>query len=625
MIKDKLSKIEYNFFYPLFFTIVFILILIQYTFYSFDSIFYDLWVRFDVNLINNDPIVLITLDEESDEFLGETYPYTYASHVRMIKKVLNDDPHIINYFVALDDATSDIEKQYFNEFKDEIKKYTDDKGNFRFATRMDAWGEALPAKELQFLGYSLGIINIDSQVFAKDDVSRRALLNISGADSIHLWSAKIFRSTIGAQPKEANSYKGSYYNSEADASFALYKYLDNPLLSKRKIKTIPFHRVVVGYYPKDFFKNKIVLIGPQYVSNSSDFVYTPFSKSKEKAPKLAVHAQIIKSLIYDKTVVQLPNIVSDILSIFLAILLSIIISRVKPTRGLLITIGLMVATFLLSFIMFSFFDTWLKLSHIVLSIFVVYYIWVPFRAIGEYQHRYAIEEESKLIKQVDKLKQNFISLMSHDLKTPVAKIAGISDILKNQYTNSSEQLNFLNDIQASTKELNNFINSILDLTKIESDKLNLNFVNKDINQIIEGIVDKLKYEAGTNEIKIETTLDPLYPIRLDVVLINRVVSNLVENAIKYSGPGSVVKVKTWDDEKSVFVEIEDNGVGIAKDDLEHIFDKFYRVKNDKSHSVKGSGLGLYLVRYFIELHEGTIRATSEVGKGTKFTITLKNE
>jgi signal transduction histidine kinase len=625
MIKEKFGKIEYNFFYPLFFTIIFILILIQYSFDSFDSIFYDLWTRFDINLNNSDPVVMVTLDEESDEFLGENYPYTYASHVRMIKKVLKDKPHVINYFVSLDDPASSIEKKYFIDFKSSIKDFVADSGHFRFATQMDAWGEALPSKDLQFLGYSLGIINIDSQVFAKDDVSRRALLNISGDDSIHLWTAKIFRNIIGSYPKEANSYKGSYYNSEADASFGLFKYSDNPLISKGKVKSIPFHRVVVGYYPKDFFKNKIVLIGPQYVSNSSDFVFTPFSKSKEKAPKLAVHSQIIKSLIYDKTILKLPDLVSDILSILFAVILSVLISRVKPTKGLVITVGLMLLSFVLSYSMFTFFSTWLKLSHIILSIFVVYYIWVPYRAIREYQHRYVIEEESKLLKQVDKLKQNFISLMSHDLKTPVAKIAGITDILKNQFSNDNEQMGYLNEIQKSTKELNNFITSILDLTKVESQRLDLNFASKDVNKIIEEIVTKLRYEAEQNKIKLRTQLDPLYPINIDVVLIKRVVSNLVENAIKYSGSDSEVSIKTWDDEKWVYIEIKDTGVGIEPDDLEHIFDKFYRVKNDKSHSVKGSGLGLYLVKYFIELHEGNIRAESEVGSGTTFTITLKNE
>ena len=275
--------------------------------------------------------------------------------------------------------------------------------------------------------------------------------------------------------------------------------------------------------------------------------------------------------------------------------------------------------------MFITFGWWIKLSHLVLSIFVVYYIWVPFRAIEEYQTRYAIQEETKLLKQVDNLKQNFISLMSHDLKTPVAKIAGIADILKLKFNNTPEQTELIDNVVNSTKELNNFINSILDLTKIESQNLTLRKESKDVNKIIEGIIEKLEFEAESKQMKIESELSPLYPIQIDTVLMNRVISNLIENAIKYAGKEKTVVIKTWDDAEWVYVEIKDNGVGVGPDDLAHIFDKFYRVKNDSTHSIKGSGLGLYLVKYFIELHNGVITATSQLGEGTSFIIKLKNE
>ena len=124
---------------------------------------------------------------------------------------------------------------------------------------------------------------------------------------------------------------------------------------------------------------------------------------------------------------------------------------------------------------------------------------------------------------------------------------------------------------------------------------------------------------------IKLELSPLYPIQVDTVLMNRVISNLIENAIKYAGKGKTVWVKTWDEPDWVFIEIKDNGLGIGPDDLAHIFDKFYRVKNDSTHSIKGSGLGLYLVKYFIELHNGVISATSQLGEGTSFIIKLKNE
>jgi signal transduction histidine kinase len=298
----------------------------------------------------------------------------------------------------------------------------------------------------------------------------------------------------------------------------------------------------------------------------------------------------------------------------------------KPTHGLLITVVVMLGSLLLAYSLFVIGGVWLYVNHLVLTVFVVYYIWVPFRAIGEYQRRFAIQEETKLLKKVENLKQNFISLMSHDLKTPVAKIAGLADnmITQRQFSSTEGERN-LNSIMDSTKELNKFITSILDLTKIESRNLTLNMNSKDVNTTVEKVIENLRYEASNQQVSVEKDLGPLYPIQYDQNLMIRVLSNLIENAIKYSGEGSSVFVKTWDDEKWVYIEIQDNGVGIPPADLENIFEKFYRVKNDASHSIKGTGLGLYLVKYFVELHGGIIEVSSEVGQGTKFQIKLKNE
>lgn len=621
---DKLKNTEYNNLYPLFFTIIFILILIQYSFNSLDAIFYDLWARGDFVADSRKDVVVVTMDEESDQFLGEIYPYTYATHLRFLDKLLTDSPGIINYLIPFLEPETRAESRFGEEFHDKLLSFKQQNGHFRFGTDKDAWGEQVPPDNLSDLGYSLALINRDGNVFAKDDVTRRMILNISGEDSLHLWVANKYRESKGLKRKEAFDYQGAYYNREADATFSLFRYSSNPN-DFESVITIPFHRVVVGNFPKGFFKGKTILIGSQYLSNSGDFVSTPFGKEKSKAPKLNVHAQIIQALVNDLTVAQTPDWITDILSIVLAILLSFIISKVQPTKGLLITMSIMAGMFLLAYFLFVGFGVWLKLSHVILSIFVVYYIWVPFRAIGEYQTRYAIQEEAKMLKKVDRLKQNFISLMSHDLKTPVAKIAGIADILRTQYPNEPKQKELLDNVVTSTKELNNFITSILDLTKIESRNMTLRLESKDVNNLIEQTVDKLKFEANSQNMSIETELEPLYPIKLDPVLINRVLANIIGNAIKYAGEGTLVKVRSWDDEQWVYIEIKDNGKGMGEEDLEYIFDKFYRVKNDDSHKIKGSGLGLYLVKYFIELHHGKISVQSKLNEGTSFLVQLKNE
>lgn len=620
----RLKNLEYNNLYPLFFTLIFILILIQYSFHSLDAIFYDLWMRAD--FFNEKPVEIVTvsMDEESDQFLGEVYPYTYATHIRFLQKLKEDNPIGIGYLIPFPEPESVEDQEDIDRFKSEILSFKTENRFFRIGTNKDAWGEQIPPQSLRDLGFSLAILNKDGNVFAKDNVTRRAILNISGENSFHLWVANKYRELTNKDQMEAFNYKGAYYDIESDARFALFGYSLNPN-DFHHYQNISFHRVVVGNYPKGFFRNKIVLIGSSYMSNSGDFTLTPFGREKQKAPKLNIHAEILNSLIHNNTIYAVSDWFTDIFAILVALILSHIISKVQPTKGLLLTMLILASIFILAVSTFVIFGVWFKISHIILSIFVVYYIWVPFRAIGEYQTRYAIQEEAKVLKKVDKLKQNFISLMSHDLKTPVAKIAGIADILKVQYDNSSKQEELLVNIIDSTKELNNFITSILDLTKVESQEMALKLESKDVNILIENAINSYKFEANRHEMKIESDLAPLYPIQIDVTLINRVFGNIIGNAIKYAGKGSQIVVKTWDDDEWVYIEISDNGRGIGPEDLENIFEKFYRVKNDESHKIKGSGLGLYLVKYFIELHEGSISVESGPEIGTTFTIKLKNE
>jgi signal transduction histidine kinase len=562
------------------------------------------------------------MDEESDDYLGDTYPYTYATHSRLLEKLLPTGPLLINYFVKMPkEQIGEIEK-----FKERLVSFEKQKGVLNFATEIDEInGEILPPDELRRFHYSLAQLNQDNNVFAKDDVVRRAIFNVSGEESFHLWSANQYRTMKGLEKLSAGDVLGSYYNEEADANLVLFRYAGNPNYSEFKYKTIPFHRVLVGNFSTDLFKNKIVIIGPNYVSEKDNFYLTPFNQEEYRAPKLLIHANIIDSFIQNKTIKMLPRNLSNVLALIMAIILSLIISKMKPRDGLIIAILMLFSVLVISYLLFVMMGLWLYTAHLVVTIFVVYYIWIPFRAIGEYRRRFAIQEEAKIYKKVEKLKQNFLSLMSHDLKTPVAKIAGVADNLYHQNPSSIEIREKAQLIISSTKELNKFISSILDLTKIESSNFGLNRTSKDVNSLVELVLKDLSFSAHQKKVHLIKDLAPLYPIQVDVTLITRVISNLVENAIKYSREDTLVSIKTWDDDKWVYIEIADNGLGIPLDELENIFEKFYRIKNDANHSIKGTGLGLYLVKYFVELHGGTIEVKSTQGEGAKFLVKLLNQ
>ncbi len=616
------KKFDLSDYYPLLFTLIFVAILFQYPLGSLESIFYDLNVRYDFNTTPTKDIVIITMDEESDDYLGDTYPYTYATHARLLEKLIPSNPSIINFFINMPkDQMADVEK-----FKGQLEIFEKNKGIINFATEIDEiYGEVLPPDELRRFHYSLAQLNLDNNIFAKDDVIRRAIFNVSGEESFHLWTANQYRLKKGKDKLSAGDVLGSYYNEEADANMVLFRYSGNTNYSEFKYKSIPYHRVLVGNFSPEIFKNKLVIIGPNYVSDKDNFYLTPFNQEEYRAPKLIVHTNIIDAFIQNKTIKMLPRTLSNILSLIMAIFLSVIISRLKPKDGLIIAVLLLFSVLIISYLLFVLVGVWLYTSHLVVTIFVVYYIWIPFRAIGEYRRRFAIQEEAKIFKKVEKLKQNFLSLMSHDLKTPVAKIAGVADNLYHQNPNNPEIREKSQLIISATKELNKFISSILDLTKIESSNFGLNRSSKDINGLVDIVLKDLTFSAHLKEIQLKKELAPLYPIQVDVTLITRVISNLVENAIKYSNHNSEVFIKTWDDDRWVYIEISDNGPGIPPDELENIFEKFYRIKNDANHSIKGSGLGLYLVKYFVELHGGTIAVTSSPGAGTTFLVKLVNQ
>ncbi len=204
---SKLKSIEFSKFAPLLVTLAFILILIQYSFHPLESIFYDFWIKNDfVSSGFKSPIVLVSLDEESDQFLGETYPYTYASHTRLLNRLFKDSPALVNYFVSLQEPDSEVEGKYQTQFHDTIKLFSPMGEKFKFGTEIDNMGEVIPPEGLRDVGYLLAQLYKDQLLFSKDEVVRRAILNISGEDSIHLWTAKRYRAQIGKPMVDATAY-----------------------------------------------------------------------------------------------------------------------------------------------------------------------------------------------------------------------------------------------------------------------------------------------------------------------------------------------------------------------------------------------------------------------------------
>jgi signal transduction histidine kinase len=221
-------------------------------------------------------------------------------------------------------------------------------------------------------------------------------------------------------------------------------------------------------------------------------------------------------------------------------------------------------------------------------------------------------------------KSTFVANVSHELKTPLSLISLFSEILElGRVNNEAKKAEYYGIISHESRRLNKTIDNILDFSRIEAGRKTYELVDGDIAEVIEHVLSTHRYQVINSGFDIQTDIQAGLPsVLIDRDAMAQAVSNLLDNAIKYSGKVKQlsITVKTVDSDLSI--EIADRGVGIPRAEQAKIFEKFYRVGNGLVHDVKGSGLGLSLVKHIIEAHKGTISVESDVGKGTRFTILL---
>ena len=250
----------------------------------------------------------------------------------------------------------------------------------------------------------------------------------------------------------------------------------------------------------------------------------------------------------------------------------------------------------------------------------VWVVFVGYQASRIERKNFVLEQEQRYLQELEQLKNNFVSLISHDLKTPISKIQAVVDRLLAR-DGAKELRNDFLALRSYGDELNRYIQSILQVLRIESRDFQLVREVSDINEVIEAALRQVRPLALDKNIELVTQLEPMFSLEFDITLMKEVVINLVENAIKYSDPGQNILIKSWEEQDFVFVSVQDNGAGIPPDELENVWKKFTRGK-DQDLRTKGTGLGLYLVRYFVELHGGQVSMQSQVGAGTTVSFTL---
>jgi two-component system phosphate regulon sensor histidine kinase PhoR len=227
------------------------------------------------------------------------------------------------------------------------------------------------------------------------------------------------------------------------------------------------------------------------------------------------------------------------------------------------------------------------------------------------------------MRRLESIRQEFVANVSHELKTPVTSIRGFAETLVAE-ADPREARRFADIILRQSDRLERLIDDLLGLARLEHDSSRGRVALEDqpLRETVEAAVHLCEAEAEERRVAIRLACPDAIRARINADLLERAVTNLVDNAVKYSPPESAVDVEVEEREGRVLIRVRDRGCGIASEHLDRIFERFYRVDKARSRAQGGTGLGLSIVKHVAEAHGGTIEVESAVGKGSTFVLSL---
>jgi len=244
---------------------------------------------------------------------------------------------------------------------------------------------------------------------------------------------------------------------------------------------------------------------------------------------------------------------------------------------------------------------------------------------GDLLGKVAVLHDITRFKEVDRLKSEFISQVSHELRTPLTSIKGYIDNLRDGIAGAlkEKQVNYLDRMSQNADHLVCLINDLLDVSRIESGKMALNLTTLSLRDLVAEVINDLRPIAAEKQLEVIVKMFEVDSrIRGDHAKLEQVITNLLDNAIKYTPPGGRITITIQQDEQFLKTSVKDTGIGIPSEKQSRIFERFYRIEQASSSNGKGTGLGLYIAKNLLEMHGAQIWVTSEVGKGSEFSFIL---
>ena len=224
------------------------------------------------------------------------------------------------------------------------------------------------------------------------------------------------------------------------------------------------------------------------------------------------------------------------------------------------------------------------------------------------------------VQRLDQVRRDFMGNVSHELRTPLASIRALVETMGDGPMDDADQAEFVRRILQQAERLTQLVNELLDLSRIESGAIDLHPEPVDLGEVAAEAASLLRVRAEANEVHIACPGVGSAVVEADRPSVLRIVSNLLDNAIKYSPPGSTISAETRDEGALVALAVHDEGPGIAEQDLGRVFERFY--KGEASRSSAGVGLGLAIVKHLVRAHGGTATVESRPGEGATFTVRL---